>query len=122
MDPDTERHLMGLYGLDPNMQHPALGFPRLPPMALARLGMPQASGMRDRRLDAGRTARANLDMFREDYNRTAAGLLDGRAAVPPGHPLRGDNSTMSSLRAENDRLQEENAKLKRRLEGSDRNL
>lgn len=120
MDTYTEKHLRGLYGLDSDVPHPALGFPRLPPLALARLGVPQGVlGVYDDRLAVNKTARDRLDMFQEDYRRMAAGLLDGQASVQRGHPLYGGAKAMSALRAENSKLRAENQNLRQQLDEHD---
>ena len=118
MDPHIERHLRGLYGLDPDTPHIALGFPRLPPLALARLGLPEDN---TRRFDRS-TARAQLDAFAGAYRKMAAGLMEGRSVIPPGHPLYERERDAESLRVENDRLRQENQDLKARLDGSGSHL
>ena len=111
MDQHIEKHLRGLYGLDPDIPHPALGFPRLPPLALARLGLPAD----DTRRFGPNLPRVQLDAFVEAHRRRAAGLVDGRVVVPPGHPLYDGARSAASLRAENDMLRKENQELKTRL-------
>ena len=118
MDLHAEKHLRGLYGLDPDIPHPALGFPRLPPLALARLGLPAD----DTRRFGSNVARVQLDAFVEAYRRRAAGLAEGRMVVPPGHPLYSGERSAASLRAENDMLRKENQKLKTQLGDSSSRL
>lgn len=114
MDPHVEKHLRGLYGLDPDVPHMALGFPRLPPLALARLGLPAD----DTRRFGANIARAQLDAFVEAHRRRAAGLAENKMVVPPGHPLYDGERSTASLRAENDLLRKENQDLRERLDGS----
>lgn len=114
MESHEERHLRGLYGLDPDVPHVALAFPRLPPLALARLGLPQETPRRY----GDQLACRQLDMFRDVYRLQAAGLLNGKNMVPPGHPLFGGIS-IQSLKSENDRLRAENEDLKRSISDSD---
>ena len=115
---DMENHIKQLYGLDPDIPHPALGFPRLPPLAMARLGLPE----RATRLHVDHTARAHLDMFREMYRQKAAGLLEGQTVIPNGHPLYRGQHNIELLRVENEQLRQENRDLKARLEKSDSRL
>ena len=61
-----------------------------------------------------------VDGFRRVFHQQAAGLLStGVLPIPPGHPLYTERLTTRVLQAERDRLLQENAELKKRLEDID---
>ena len=114
MEDQALRHLAAIYGLDPDMPHAALRFPRLPPGPAGPLAAfrPGAAGELGRRAEAGGALRG----FQEAYRARAMALLgEGSPVAPPGHPLLPGGGSAAALRAERDRLRKENAELRRRL-------
>ena len=57
-----------------------------------------------------------LRVFIICFQQHAAGLLaTGSPIIPPGHPLYGGKNSFETLQTENDKLQKENARLKKML-------
>lgn len=106
-------NLEALYGLNPHSPHPALMFPRLPPIARAALGHPETA--LPRMEHAGVLARREMDLFLRSFRDDAKRLLDGSPATTT-HPLSAGRDSLTTLQAENERLQKENGELRRRLE------
>lgn len=116
MDDYILGHLKSLYGMNPDIPHMAFQFPRLPPGLphpvfkihdSARVNMPRgAEGISDR-----------LQEFQLSYQKHASGLLNMNSrATLPGHPLYTSQESITSLKAENNKLLKENADLRKRLE------
>lgn len=114
---DLTRHMMKLYGLDPNLLPMALQFPRVPPGAIH-----PAFGVHNHRMpnsnDHTVTSNSKLEEFRQSYNKFALGLFNMTTTnvIPPTHPLYPKDSSMDALKAENSKLHKENSNLKNELE------
>ncbi len=118
MDDHVLNHLRGLYGADPDVPHVAFQFPRLPPGPRREFDPGAGPALEGMLKDAGGIG-GGLQGFQHAYQMRAAGLLTaGPMVVPPGHPLYTLRDSVSSLRAENDKLLKENAELRKRLEDS----
>ena len=59
----------------------------------------------------------DLDDYRDMFSQRAMHMLAPQSAmpIPPGHPLDARNTTLGLLRAENAKLQRENADLRERI-------
>ncbi|RNJ76035.1 MAG: hypothetical protein EB829_06790 [Nitrosopumilus sp. H8] len=117
MEDMATRHLRGIYGLDPDMPHMALQFPRLPPGLVHPMFRIYDNSAKEQFSQQADSASQKLQGFRQMYRQHAAGLLAmGSAVVPPGHPLYGKDGSVTALYSERDRLQRENAELRKKLE------
>ncbi len=116
VDKQITNHMRDLYGLNPDIVHPALQFPRLPP---ARRSNPMfgvyENPLREQitRIDA---ARQRLAGFQHMYQQYASSLLTMNSTViPPGHPAYTRQNSMETLQIENDKLLKENLELKKKI-------
>ena len=117
MDDLALKHLRDLYGLNPNIPHLALQFPRLPPGLAHPMFRIYENPLREQfSQDASMTSQ-KLRGFQQMYQQHAAGLLTMNSGiVPPGHPLYNRQNTVETLQTENDKLLKENLELKKKLE------
>ena len=116
MENPVHRHLQDLYGLNPNIPHMALQFPRLPPGLTRPMFGINTNPVKEQFSRDVETINQKLQGFQQMYQQYAAGLLTGSQIVPPGHPLYTRQNSVQSLRAENDKLLKENTELKKKLE------
>lgn len=111
------KHLNEIYGLDPNSPHMALQFPRLPPNLTHPMFQIYNDSVREQFSQQTDSTSQRLSRFRQSYIRHAADLLVmGSGVVPPGHPLDRKDGSITALYSERDRLQRENAELRKKLE------
>ena len=111
------KHLQDLYGLNPNLPHLALQFPRLPPGLNHPMFKIYDNPLREQFSKQTAAINQKLQGFQRMYQEYAAGLLSMRSSiVPPGHPLYSRQNSVETLQAENDKLQKENIELKKKLE------
>jgi len=112
------KQLKNLYGLNPNIPHLALQFPRLPP----GLSEPQfkifENPLKEKFAEENALINKKLQGFQQSYQRYASGLLSMNSGgmVPPGHPLFNQQNSLATLKAENDKLLQENLELKKKLD------
>ena len=117
MDNLAIKHLQDLYGLNPNIPHMALQFPRLPPGLNHPMFKVYENPLKEQFSQQAATINQKLQGFQQMYQEYAAGLLSMRSSiVPPGHPLYSRQNSVETLQAENDKLQKENIELKKKLE------
>ena len=117
MDNLAIKHLQDLYGLNPNIPHMALQFPRLPPGLNHPMFKIYENPLKEQFSQQTATINQKLQGFQQMYQEYAAGLLSMRSSiVPPGHPLYSRQNTVEALQTENDKLQKENIELKKKLE------
>ena len=111
------KHLQDLYGLNPNIPHLALQFPRLPPGLNHPMFKVYDNPLKEQFSQQAATINQKLQGFQQMYQEYAAGLLSMRSSVvPPGHPLYSRQNSVETLQTENDKLQKENIELKKKLE------
>lgn len=114
---EMTRHLMDLYGLNPNVLPIAFHFPRLPPgLTTPVFGIspnPQNSVAKN-----NDSLNLKLQDFKQMYQKFAAGLFDMHypGLIPPGHPLYSRQNSVETLNAENSKLQKENLELRKKVE------
>ena len=117
MDNMAIKHLQDLYGLNPNIPHLALQFPRLPPGLTHPMFRIYENPMKEQFSQDVSMINQKLQGFQQMYQEYAAGLLSMSSfIVPPGHPLYSRQNSVETLQAENDKLQKENIELKKKLE------
>lgn len=115
LEDTVNSHLRTLYGLNPDVPHMALQFPRLPPMEKNRFG-PHTDPVKGKFMQDAASLSHKLYGFRHMFQQQAAGLLAlDSPIIPPGHPLYGDKNSIKMLQTENDKLQKENMRLKKML-------
>lgn len=111
------KHLKDIYGLNPNIPHLALQFPRLPPGLSNPIFKIFENPLKEKFVEDNATINKKLQGFQQSYQRYASGLLTmNHSIVPPGHPLFSRQNSISVLRAENDKLLKENLELKKKLD------
>jgi len=112
------RHLRDLYGLNPNIPHLALQFPRLPPGLTNSMFKIFENPMKEKFAEDNATINKKLQGFQQSYQRYASGLLtmNSNGIIPPGHPLFNRVNSVNTLKAENDKLLKENLELKKKLD------
>jgi len=111
------KHLQNLYGLNPNIPHMALQFPRLPPGLTHPMFKIYESPMKEQFLQQADNINQKLQGFQHMYQQHASGLLSMNSAIiPPGHPLYTRQNSVETLQSENDKLLKENLELKKKLE------
>jgi len=112
------KHLKDLYGLNPNIPHLALQFPRLPPGLTNSMFKIFENPMKEKIAEDNATINKKLQGFQQSYQRYASGLLtmNSNGIIPPGHPLFNRVNSVNTLKAENDKLLKENLELKKKLD------
>ena len=106
-----------MYGLNPNIPHLALQFPRLPPGLTHPMFKVFENPMKEQFSKQASTINQKLQGFQHMYQQYAAGLLTMNSAIiPPGHPLYTRQNSVETLKAEKDKLLKENLELKKKLE------
>jgi len=114
------KHLQDLYGLNPNIPHLALQFPRLPPRLTHPMFKIYETPMKKQFSEEIATINQKLQGFQHMYQQHASGLLSMNSVIiPPGHPMYTRQNTVETLQAENDKLLKENLNLKKKLEKED---
>ncbi len=117
MDNFVIKHLQNLYGLNPNIPHLALQFPRLPPGLTHPMFKIYDTPMKEQFSDELATINQKLQGFQHMYQQHASGLLSMNSAIiPPGHPLYNRQNSVETLQSKNDKLLKENLNLKKKLE------
>ena len=82
------KQLQDLYGINPNIPHIALQFPRLPPRLLHPMFKIYENPMKEQFSKQASTINQKLQGFQHMYQQYAAGLLTMNSAIIPlGHPL-----------------------------------
>jgi len=113
----TIKHLQDLYGLNPNIPHLALQFPRLPPGLTHPMFKIHENPMNKQFLEQASTINQKLQGFQHMYQQYASGLLTMNSTIiPPGHPLYSRQNSAKTLQTENNKLLKENQELKKQLE------
>ncbi|HET9009748.1 MAG TPA: hypothetical protein VFN17_06480 [Nitrosarchaeum sp.] len=111
------KHLKDIYGLNPNIPHLALQFPRLPPGLSNPIFKIFENPLKEKFVEDNATINKKLQGFQQSYQRYASGLLTmNSGVVPPGHPLFSRQNSISALKAENDKLLKENLELKKKID------
>ena len=117
MDNLAIKHLQDLYGLNPNIPHLALQFPRLPPGLTHPMFKIHENPMNKQFLQEASTINQKLQGFQHMYQEYTSGLLSMNSTiVPPGHPLYTKQNSVETLQSNNDKLLKENLNLKKKLE------
>ena len=116
MENHVQKHLEDLYGLNPNIPHMALQFPRLPPGLTHPMFNIHKNPVKEQFSRDAETINQKLQGFQHMYQQYASGLLTGNQVIPPGHPLYTKQNSVQTLQAENDKLLKENTELKKKLE------
>jgi hypothetical protein len=111
------RHLKDIYGLNPNIPHIALQFPRLPPGLSNDMFKIFENPMKEKFVEENASINKKLQGFQQSYQRYVSGLLtmNSGGIIPPGHPLFNEQNSVNLLREENDKLLKENLELKKKL-------
>jgi len=117
MDIFSIMHLQDLYGLNPNIPHLALQFPRLPPGLTHPMFKIYENPIKEQFSEEVATINQKLQGFQHMYQQYASGLLSMNSAIiPPGHPLYSRQNSVETLQAKNDKLLKENLELKKKVE------
>ena len=117
MDNLPIKHLQDLYGLNPNIPHMALQFPRLPPGLTHPMFKIYENPMKEKFSQDVASINQKLQGFQHMYQQYAAGLLSMNSSIiPPGHPLYTRENSFETLQTENDKLMKENLELKKKLD------
>jgi len=117
MDNYAIKHLQNLYGLNPDIPHLALQFPRLPPGLTHPMFKIYDTPMKEQFSDELATINQKLQGFQHMYQQHASGLLSMNSAIiPPGHPLYNRQNSAETLQVTNDKLLKENLNLKKKLD------
>lgn len=118
MDDLPIKQLKDIYGLNPNIPHLALQFPRLPPGLSNPMFKIFENPMKEKFAEDNASINKKLQGFQQSYQRYASGLLtmNSSGLIPPGHPLFSRQNSVSTLKAENDKLLKENLELKKKLD------
>jgi len=117
MDNFTMKHIQDLYGLNPNIPHVALQFPRLPPGLTHPMFKIYENPIKEQFSKEVASINQKLQGFQQMYQQYATGLLSMNSSIiPPGHPLYSKQNTVQTLQATNDKLLKENLELKKKVE------
>ena len=112
------KQLKDIYGLNPNIPHLALQFPRLPPGLTNPMFKIFENPMKEKFAEDNALINKKLQGFQQSYQKYASGLLtmNSGGIIPPGHPLFNQQNSVSTLKAQNDKLLKENLELKKKLD------
>ena len=117
MDNLAIKQLEDLYGLNPNIPHLALQFPRLPPGLTHPMFKIFENPIKDQFSQEAANIIQKLQGFQHMYQQYASGLMSMNSAIiPPGHPLYNRQNSVETLQATNDKLLKENLELKKKVE------
>ena len=117
MDNFVIKHLQDLYGLNPNIPHLALQFPRLPPGLTNPMFKIFENPIKEQFSQQVASINPKLQGFQHMYQQYASGLLSMNSVIiPPTHPLFSRQNSVQTLQTENDKLLKENLNLKKKLE------
>jgi len=118
MDDFTTKHLLDLYGLNPNILPYAFQFPRIPPGLTPLMFNSTTESVRKKFSRQNESLSAKLQDFQQTYQKYASSLFDVTfpGIIPPGHPLFSRQFSVEVLRIERDQLQKENLMLKKQVE------
>jgi len=111
-------HLKDIYGLNPNIPHLALQFPRLPPGLFNPIFKIFENPLKEKIAEENASINKKLQGFQSAYQRYASGLMtmNPSGIIPPGHPLFSLQNSISILKTDNDKLIKENIELKKKLD------
>jgi len=111
------KHMKDLYGMNPNIPHIALQFPRLPPGLTHPMFKIYENPMKEQFSEEVESINQKLHGFQQMYQQYATGLLSMNSSIiPPGHPLYNKQNTVQTLQATNDKLLKENLQLKKKVD------
>jgi len=111
------KHLQDLYGLNPNIPHLALQFPRLPPGLTHPMFKIYENPIKEQFSQEVASISQKLQGFQHMYQQHATRLLSMNSTIiPPGHPLYSRQNSVETLQATNDKLLKENLELKKKVE------
>jgi len=112
------KQLKDIYGLNPNIPHLALQFPRLPPGLTNPMFKIFENPMKEKFAEDNASINKKLQGFQQSYQKYASGLLtiNSGGLIPPSHPLFNQQNSVSTLKAQNDKLLKENLELKKKLD------
>ncbi len=118
MDDFTTKHLMDLYGLNPNILPYAFQFPRIPPELTPLMFNSTTESVRKNFSRQNESLSTKLQDFQQTYQKYASSLFDMTfpGIIPPGHPLFSRQFSVEVIQAERDQLQKENLELRKRAE------
>ncbi|KAG2476670.1 MAG: hypothetical protein NPMRTH1_1610019 [Nitrosopumilales archaeon] len=118
MDDSTTKHLMDLYGLNPNILPYAFQFPRIPPRLTPLTFTSTTESVRKNFSRQNESLSTKLQDFQRTYQKYASSLFDMTflGIVPPGHPLFSRQFSVEVIKSERDQLQKENLELKKQVE------
>ncbi len=111
------KHMKDLYGMNPNIPHIALQFPRLPPGLTRPMFKIYENPIKEQFSEEVASINQKLQGFQHMYQQYASGLLSMNSVIiPPGHPLYTRQNSAQTLQATNDKLLKENLELKKKVE------
>ncbi len=118
MDDYTTKHLMDLYGLNPNILPYAFQFPRIPPGLTPLMFNSTTESVRKNFSLQNESLSTKLRDFQQTYQKYASSLFDMTfpGIIPPGHPLFSRQFSVEVIQAERDKLLKENLELRKRAE------
>lgn len=118
MDDFVFSQLKDLYGLNSDIPHRALLFPRLPPGITPPMFKIFENPMKDKFMQNISLGNKKLDGFQKMYQQHASGLMTMSSSriIPPGHPLFSEKNSVEILKTENDKLFKQNIELKKKLD------
>jgi len=119
---EMTRHLMNLYGLNPDVIPFAFQFPRLPP-GLTTPGFGVVPNSQKTITKNNDSLNSKLQDFKQMYQKFTAGLFNMSypGLIPPGHPLYSKSNSIETLNGENAKLQKENLDLQKQIEKLSKN-
>ena len=117
MDNLVIKHLQDLYGLNPNIPHFALQFPRLPPGLTHPMFKIYENPIKEQFSQEAATINQKLQGFQHMYQQYASRLLSMNSTIiPPEHPLYSKENSVKTIQDTNDKLLKENLELKKKVE------